>query len=173
MLGQPLDFDPGTKYAYSNFGYCVLGRVIEKVSGQTYEEYVKEHVLAPSGIREMRIGTTTPQANEVMYYKPRIQNGETQPGEYVSANTTAGPIDVYESMGGWTASVVELAKFVSAFDAPVAARYSIREPSKPCLLDPVGRLGLERTGNRRRATTVLAGMCLTDQLDRQFIMPVA
>ena len=30
MLGQPLDFDPGTRYAYANFGYCVLGRIIEK-----------------------------------------------------------------------------------------------------------------------------------------------
>ena len=33
MLGQPLDFDPGAQYAYSNFGYCLLGRVIEKVIG--------------------------------------------------------------------------------------------------------------------------------------------
>ena len=32
-LGQPFEFDPGTRYAYSNFGYCVLGRVIEKVTG--------------------------------------------------------------------------------------------------------------------------------------------
>ena len=34
MLRQPLDFDPGNEYAYSNFGYCLLGRVIEKVSGR-------------------------------------------------------------------------------------------------------------------------------------------
>jgi len=33
MLTQPLDFDPGTQYAYSNFGYCVLGRIIEKIAG--------------------------------------------------------------------------------------------------------------------------------------------
>src|SRR5215813_12315238 len=31
MLGQPLDFDPGSRYAYSNFGYCILGRVIERI----------------------------------------------------------------------------------------------------------------------------------------------
>ncbi|MCP3694044.1 MAG: beta-lactamase family protein, partial [Planctomycetaceae bacterium] len=29
MMGKPLDFDPGTRYAYSNYGYCLLGRVIE------------------------------------------------------------------------------------------------------------------------------------------------
>jgi N-acyl-D-amino-acid deacylase len=33
MLTQPLDFDPGSKYAYSNFGYCLVGRVFEHVSG--------------------------------------------------------------------------------------------------------------------------------------------
>ena len=34
MFGQPLDFAPGASYAYSNFGYCLLGRVIEKVTGR-------------------------------------------------------------------------------------------------------------------------------------------
>ena len=33
MAGQPLQFEPGTDRAYSNFGYCLLGRVIERVTG--------------------------------------------------------------------------------------------------------------------------------------------
>ena len=37
MMGQPLDFDPGTKYSYSNLGYLVLGRIIEAVTGEKYE----------------------------------------------------------------------------------------------------------------------------------------
>src|SRR5947207_1547750 len=55
MLGQPLDFDPGTRYAYSNFGYCILGRVIEKIAGVSYEKFVQDKVLAPIGIKRMRI----------------------------------------------------------------------------------------------------------------------
>jgi CubicO group peptidase (beta-lactamase class C family) len=43
---------------YSNFGYCILGCVIEKVSGQNYETYVREEVLAPLGISTMRLGKT-------------------------------------------------------------------------------------------------------------------
>ena len=44
----------GEKYAYSNFGYCVLGRIIEKITNQEYESYVKEHVLAPLNIHRAR-----------------------------------------------------------------------------------------------------------------------
>ena len=47
MFSQKLDYDPGERYAYSNFGYCLLGRVIEKLTNQSYESYFKEHVLAP------------------------------------------------------------------------------------------------------------------------------
>ena len=71
MLGQSLDFDPGTRHAYSNFGYCVLGRVIEKASGQSYEDYVCEHLLRPAGITRMRIGRTLADhryPGEVHYY---------------------------------------------------------------------------------------------------------
>src|SRR5690606_22434583 len=58
MQSVPLDFEPGERYAYSNYGYCLLGRVIEKFSGQSYEDYVKEHVLAPTGVTAMCVGGT-------------------------------------------------------------------------------------------------------------------
>src|SRR5262249_38619256 len=54
QLGQPLDFDPGERYAYSNFGYSLLGRIIEKVTGQPYEEYVQDEVLKPLSITRAR-----------------------------------------------------------------------------------------------------------------------
>ena len=74
MLRHPLDFDPGTKFAYSNFGYCLLGRVVEKVSGKPYEEYVQKEVLAPLGIRNMHVGHTLlsgRRPDEVHYYATR------------------------------------------------------------------------------------------------------
>src|SRR6185503_7256579 len=54
-MGAPLDFDPGTEVRYSNFGYIVLGEVIEKASGQSYEKYVQENVLKPAGITHGRL----------------------------------------------------------------------------------------------------------------------
>lgn len=58
MMGRPLDYAPGTRTVYSNFGYCMLGRIIERASGMLYEEYVQTSVLRPAGIRDMRIGGT-------------------------------------------------------------------------------------------------------------------
>ena len=71
MKGQPLDFDPGTKYAYSNFGYCLLGRIVEKVAGQPYADYVRSAILAPAGATGMRLGRSLEAdraAGEVVYY---------------------------------------------------------------------------------------------------------
>ena len=56
MLTRPLDFDPGTRYWYSNFGYCVLGRIIEKVSGTSYEEFVRKELLSPLAIEGIVVG---------------------------------------------------------------------------------------------------------------------
>src|SRR5260370_40581712 len=58
IMGKSLDFAPETRDAYSNFGYCVLGRIIEKASGKTYEQYVKEQGLEPMGITDMYGGRT-------------------------------------------------------------------------------------------------------------------
>ena len=50
VLGQPLQFDPGSNTVYSNVGYLVLGLIIEKVSGKDYLTYVRENIFAPLGI---------------------------------------------------------------------------------------------------------------------------
>jgi CubicO group peptidase (beta-lactamase class C family) len=43
-----LDFTPGARFAYSNYGFVLLGRVIEKASGVSYYDYVHEHVYVPA-----------------------------------------------------------------------------------------------------------------------------
>ena len=68
---MPLAVPPGTSFAYSNFGYCILGRVIEKLAGQTYEQFIKENILKRCEIVDMQIAgnTLTDRAiNEVKYY---------------------------------------------------------------------------------------------------------
>jgi len=47
---RPLAFEPGTKWSYSNYGFLLLGLVVEKASGQDYYEYVREHIYKPAGM---------------------------------------------------------------------------------------------------------------------------
>ncbi len=123
MRGRPLDFDPGTQHAYSNFGYCVLGRVIEKVSGQRYEAYVRDHLLKPAGITRMRVGHTLREqrfAGEVSYYNAP---GVSLAPSALSSRAKAVPIqyggyylESMDSHGGWVASAIDLARFLAAVD---------------------------------------------------------
>ena len=52
FASQPLLFEPGTKQQYSNGGFVVLGLIIEKISGKSYYDYVKEHVFEPAGMKD-------------------------------------------------------------------------------------------------------------------------
>ncbi len=119
MMGLPLDFDPGARHAYSNFGYCVLGRVIEAVIHQTYIDYVRAQVLKPMGIRGMRQARTRAadrQPGEVVYTMPP----ETEPVPSVFPNVKGlvpvpyggFHIEAMDAHGGWLASPVDLARFL-------------------------------------------------------------
>lgn len=141
MLGLPLDFDPGTRYAYSNFGYCLLGRVIEKVTGRSYEEFTKEAILAPIGVKRMRVGATLEKGRadgEVRYYTPNDATTDSvfaaQPGR---APVPYGGfhLEAMDAHGGWIASAVDLARFAASMDneAPVSLlkRESLRSITEP------------------------------------------
>jgi CubicO group peptidase (beta-lactamase class C family) len=47
---KPLDFDPGTKWAYSNSGYYLLGWIVERASGQSYEDFLRRNIFVPLGM---------------------------------------------------------------------------------------------------------------------------
>ncbi len=123
MYSRPLDFEPGTKYVYSNFGYCVLGRVIEKVTNRTYEEYVRESVLAPMGITAMRVGKTRRSdalPGEVVYYDypgaslaTSVFPEETSPVEWPYGGFY---LEAMDSHGAWLASAVDLLRFLVHID---------------------------------------------------------
>lgn len=52
FANEPLLFEPGTRASYSNEGFIVLGAVIEKVTGQNYLDYVREHIFKPAGMKD-------------------------------------------------------------------------------------------------------------------------
>ncbi len=152
MLTQPLDFDPGTQSAYSNFGFNVLGRVIEHVSGQSYEDFVIEKVLTPAGISAMAIGGTTLEERadgEVRYYSPPgleprpsvFPNGGFVPVAYGSFYMRA-----MDSHGGWIGTAEDMVRFTLAVDGTKG----------PALLTPE-TVTLMETTPRPRAAAAGAG----------------
>ena len=50
FVNEPLQFEPGTKQAYSNAGYVVLGLLVERLSGEDYYSYVRKHIFEPAGM---------------------------------------------------------------------------------------------------------------------------
>lgn len=52
FLNEPLDFQPGSKFSYSNSGYVLLGYIIEKVTGGSYAEFLRKNILAPIGMND-------------------------------------------------------------------------------------------------------------------------
>jgi CubicO group peptidase (beta-lactamase class C family) len=107
---------PGTFYEYSNFGYCVLGRIITKKSGMSYEKYVKKYVLKPSGISRMRIGPSDKKYRaykEVAYY-----NSDWSP-----YNLKMQKMDAH---GGWIASSVDLMRFMVRVDGQASKKDIIK-----------------------------------------------
>jgi len=154
MLKQPLDFAPGERYAYSNFGYCLLGRVIEKLSGMSYESYVKRYVLDPIGANDMRLGATRLRnraANEVRYYHPGTGNSVFQNDlkQEVPHPYGAWYLEAMDSHGGWLASATDLAKFAAAFDDPAACPILTEESIDLMHQRPPGAAGHAHNGSKK------------------------
>jgi N-acyl-D-amino-acid deacylase len=125
MFGRQLDFAPGERYAYSNIGYSILGRLIEKYSGDSYDGYVKSHVLGPLGIHRMQLGKTLADGRapgEVKYYETSGETTSAVVGEKIGALVPwpygGWCLEAMDSHGGWIASAVDLVRFAKAFDEP-------------------------------------------------------
>jgi CubicO group peptidase (beta-lactamase class C family) len=155
-MGKPLDSAPGTRYAYSNFGYCVLGRVIEAVSKKPYHEFVAEIVLAPLGIRDMRLGKNLLEdraPGEVKYY-----DGENRTGRAISGPNIGKQVPVpygvecletMDANGGWIASAVDLLRLATALDDPEKCPILRKATIDAMLAPPPGRVGHRRSGEAR------------------------
>ena len=123
LKSQMLNFTPGTNALYSNVGFVFLGRVIEKITKQDYESYVRDTILAPIGIRDMRSGKSlliNRYPKEVRYYDdpsaplvPSIFDSTVLvPRQYGGTFS----MESSKACGGWIASAQDLCKLMCAVD---------------------------------------------------------
>lgn len=119
---RSLRYKPGTQYAYSNFGYMLLGKIIEQKTGSSYEDYVVSTILEPNGIYGMRISGNYEWERrpfEVHYYNhPGAYQFQSFDGNYESVEKPYGGSDINTlgAAGGWIANASQLVKLVALID---------------------------------------------------------
>lgn len=80
LKDKPLDFAPGEKYAYSNSGYYLLGLIIERTSGKSYADFLRENIFTPLGMKN------TDYDSPIRIIKNRASGYARQGGEVVNAS---------------------------------------------------------------------------------------
>jgi CubicO group peptidase (beta-lactamase class C family) len=116
---RPNPKEPGTFYDYSNTGYSLLGRIIEKVSGKPYIDFIKEDLMAPLDATQTDIGATTEaetKSKEVKYY------GQGNDASFVYNMSFLRR----DASGGLISTATDLLKLITAVDG---------FPSRPDMLD--------------------------------------
>lgn len=122
LLRKKLEFDPGSRAEYNNSNYLILGRIIEVVTGQAYEEHVRQNLLRPMGIRNMRIGS----ADKNQRHPHEVQHGLgqnlplTEPAHLIQKEPVPASysfsMQSIDASGGWVASAAEIVRFATFFD---------------------------------------------------------
>jgi CubicO group peptidase (beta-lactamase class C family) len=122
VLDKRLHFTPGKGRAYSNLGYSILGLIIEKVSGMSYEEYCKKAILEPIGIYDMLLAHNLQSQKapfEVTYYQPSdvlFKPSIYGTGELVSPSYGGNDIEALGGAGAWLATAPDLIRLMLAVD---------------------------------------------------------
>lgn len=122
VLKRGLGYTPGGQTRYSNVGYLILSQIVEKLTFQPYERYVKDSILAPVGCMDMHIGeafSSKHLPNEVHYYEDgnaESISAHDGSGRKVAKSNGGNDIKLLSGAGGWVCSAVEMLKFVAAID---------------------------------------------------------
>jgi len=139
LVGQPMHYAPGSRYLYSNFGYSMLGLVIESLTGRGYSDAVGEAILDPLGLARphqtpTRQSDQRPGAVRQQDVGLRVEESEiTGPtsGRRPLAPLPYGGEDyaLFDSFGGWCMAPVDYAKLLGAFalgnDNPLLDRATV------------------------------------------------
>lgn len=122
-LKRRLRFRPGKDAYYSNFGYVVLSKIIEKVSGLTYEEFIRKEVLVPAKCYDFHICENYYAGNLSNQARQYVHEGEgkfiedfTGNGQMVERCYGGNNITALQGAGAWVASALEVARFVASID---------------------------------------------------------
>jgi D-alanyl-D-alanine carboxypeptidase len=116
VADKPLDFKPGTKWSYSNTGYILLGMIIEKASGQAYNDFLKKSILDPLGMTNSGYDRAADVVKErASGYQ--IRDGLIENADFIDMSVPYAAGDIYssvEDMYRWNEALTENGKLLSA-----------------------------------------------------------
>ena len=175
-----LDFTPGSRSSYSNFGYALLGKVIEKITGMNYEFYVTSRILNPLDIYDMHLGHARLSKrfpNEVKYYLnsrykttfSSFHYRKRVPRYYGGTN-----LQVLGAAGAWVASPAELLKFLVHIDGRPKKKDILTEQSIKQMIHtrpgykPIGWLSTTYNGSWKRSGTLAGTSALVKRCNNGF-----
>lgn len=109
LIKEPLLFNPGSGYGYSNSGYSLLGIIVEQVSGDNYETFLRNELLLPAGLSET--GYFLPDWNfdrMAVGYRQGKRWGEIFEKSYLPGRVESGPSWHYRANGGLLTTVDDM-----------------------------------------------------------------
>ncbi|MCU0616508.1 MAG: serine hydrolase [Gemmatimonadaceae bacterium] len=124
--GVPLATAPGTAHVYTNYGYQVLGRLIEQVTGESYEQAVQRLILTPAGVTGMRLGRTPfaqRDPNEATCYDG-LPTTTSRYGTGAWCDVAPG-MEYYEASGSWIATATDMVRWMSVVDGHAGGRADV------------------------------------------------
>jgi N-acyl-D-amino-acid deacylase len=152
-LARPLENEPGTKHAYSNLGFSLLGRAIERAAGRGYEQFCRDRVLRPAGCARMRIGRDRRRdrlPGETVYYDTddkKVANIHEADGEReVPSPYGFATMENMDAFGGWVGSTVDLLRFLRAVEPDGPSPLLNRGAYDLMLQRPAGLAGRDSQG---------------------------
>ena len=143
---KPLDNAPGIAFHYSNLGYNVVGRIVEKLSGQSYEQYVQSMVSA-IGIGDMHIAgnrLSDRLQNEARYYEdPRVPEVLSIYDGVTKVPESYGGLAFHtmDAHGGWLATPVDLVRIAEAVTPGAAGVQLLNAKTIGLMAAPVTTIG--------------------------------
>jgi len=106
---QSLQFEPGSAYGYSNTGYSLLGMIVERVSGKSYEKFLREELLLPAGMEETGYFLPDWEAERLAIgYRNGEKWGEIHEKRYQTGQVENGPSWHYRANGGLLTTIDDM-----------------------------------------------------------------
>ena len=125
IMGRPLQYDPGTTYAYSNIGFLLLGMIVEEVAGQSHDDFVHDSLFSPLGVssHQIFVGRTFESDNdprEPWYNGNGFKHANVFYPDFDASLVVQGPYGSWDheariGQGAWVANPLALLEYLDKY----------------------------------------------------------